>query len=132
MLRWLASDINFKLQNTGCHLSTRSRTIFPKYTERERKKAYMCSTKTAHPLSHSCFGLTIFMLYPKALANIMLIIFYNHQGTIMEIKSTRSFNAIPATIIRSVFNLHVSNLLCKMYCKYLCIFSFFFNHCRIF
>ena len=35
----------------------------------------------------------------------------------MEIRSTRSFNAIPA-MIRGVFNFYVSNLLCKMYCKY--------------
>ena len=45
----------------------------------------------------------------------------------MEIRSTRSFHAIPATIIRGVFNLHVSNLLFKMYCKYLIyIFIHFF------
>ena len=44
---------------------------------RERKKTYMCSTKTTHPFSYSCFGLTIFMLYPKAHTNIMFIIFHN-------------------------------------------------------
>ena len=54
----------------------------------------------------------------------------------MEIRSSRSFNAIPATIIRGAFNLCVSNLLCKMYCKYffihLVVFSFSFNHCKFF
>ena len=54
----------------------------------------------------------------------------------MEIRSTRSFNAIPATLIRGVFNLYLSNLLSKMYCKYffihLFIFSFSFNHCKFF
>ena len=117
--------------------STRSRTIFSKLY-RERKQTSMCSTKTAHPLSHSCFGLTIFMLYPKAHTNIMFMIFaITSKGTIVEIWSTRSLNAIPATIIRGVFNLYISNLLCKMYCKYLFIFSFiftffssFFNHCK--
>ena len=46
----------------------------------------------------------------------------------MEIRSTRSFNAIPATLIRGVFNLHISNLIWKIYCKYLIhafIYSFF-------
>ena len=32
----------------------------------------------------------------------------------MEIRSTRSFNAIPATLIRGVFNLYLANLLCEM------------------
>ena len=41
----------------------------------------------------------------------------------MEIRSTRSFNAIPATVIRGVFYLCISNLLSKMYCKYF-IYSF--------
>ena len=41
------------------------------------------------------------------------------KRTITEIRSTRSFNAIPATIIRVFFNLYISNLLCKMYCRYL-------------
>ena len=36
----------------------------------------------------------------------------------MEIRSTRFFNAIAATIIRGVFNLYLSNLLFKIYCKY--------------
>ena len=36
----------------------------------------------------------------------------------MEIRSIQSFNAIPATLIRGVFNWYVSNLLCKLYCKY--------------
>ena len=34
----------------------------------------------------------------------------------MEIRSTRSFNAIPATLIRGVFNSFLLNLLCKLYC----------------
>ena len=37
----------------------------------------------------------------------------------MEIKSTRSFNDIPATLIRGVFNLFLANLLCKLYCNIL-------------
>ena len=55
----------------------------------------------------------------------------------MKIRSTRSFNAIPATVIRGVFNLYISNLLFKMYCKY-SIYSFhlflafFFNYCKLF
>ena len=44
----------------------------------------------------------------------------------MEIRSTRSFNAIPATIIRGVFNLYISNLLFKMYCKYFLSFFIYF------
>ena len=28
-------------------------------TYRDRNQTYVCYTKTAHPLSHSCFGLTI-------------------------------------------------------------------------
>ena len=62
----------------------------------------------------------------------------------MEIRSTQSFNAIPATLIRGVFNLYL-NLLYKIYCKYsiylfiysfiylfilLFAFSFSFNHCN--
>ena len=53
----------------------------------------------------------------------------------MEIRSARSFNAIPATIIRGVFNLYISNLLCKMYCKYFnyfFIYFFLFDHCKFF
>ena len=53
-------------------------------------------------------------------------------GTIMEIRSTRYFNVIPATMIRGVFNLYISNLLGKMYCKYFnhfyINFFFFSNH----
>ena len=54
----------------------------------------------------------------------------------MEIRSTRSFNAIPATLIRGVFNLYL-NLLHKICCKYfihlfihLFALSFSFNHCN--
>ena len=47
----------------------------------------------------------------------------------MEIRSTRSFNAIPATIIRGVFSLYVSNLFRKMYCKY--FIYFFIYHLNI-
>ena len=36
----------------------------------------------------------------------------------MEIRSTRSFNAIPATLIRDAFNFYLTNLLCEFYCKY--------------
>ena len=52
----------------------------------------------------------------------------------MEIRSTRSFNAIPATLIRGVFNLYL-NLLYKIYCKYfiylfiylfICLFIYLF------
>ena len=46
----------------------------------------------------------------------------------MEIRSTRSFNAIPATFIRGVFNLYL-NLLYKIYCKhfiYFFIYSFIY------
>ena len=96
----------------------------------------MCSTKTAHPLSHSCLGLTIIIF-------IYIHIFFfaiTSKGTIMEIRSTRSFNAIPATLIKGVFNLYV-NLLYKVYCKYfiyssICLFIllfalyFSFNHCN--
>ena len=39
------------------------------------------------------------------------------KGTIMEIRSTRSFNAIPATLIRGVFKL-VFKLAYEIYCKY--------------
>ena len=34
----------------------------------------------------------------------------------MEIRSTQSFNAIPATLIRGAFNLYFK-LLFKIYCK---------------
>ena len=44
----------------------------------------------------------------------------------MKIRSTRSFNAIPATKIRGVFNMYISNLLCKMYRKYFIYFSLTF------
>ena len=44
----------------------------------------------------------------------------------MEIRSTRSFNAIPATIIRGVFNLYISILLFKMYCKCFIYFIYFY------
>ena len=54
----------------------------------------------------------------------------------MEIRSTRSFNAILATLTRGVFNLYL-NLLYKIYCKYLIYLfihlfalSFSFNHCN--
>ena len=42
----------------------------------------------------------------------------------MEIRSTRSFNAIPATLIRGVFNVYF-NLLFKIHCKYF-IYLFFY------
>ena len=54
------------------------------------------------------------------------------KRSIMEIMSTRSFNAIPATFIRGVFNVYLSNLLCKLYCKYFIYLFFFFYHCKIF
>ena len=74
--------------------------FFPKIY-RVWKKTYICSTKTAHPLSHSFLDLTIFMIYTKAHTNIMFIIFaITSKGTIMETRSTRSFNAILAAIIR--------------------------------
>ena len=41
----------------------------------------------------------------------------------MEIRSTRSFNAIPATLIRGVFNLYL-NLLMKYIVNILFIYSF--------
>ena len=69
----------------------------------------MCTTDTVHPLSHSCLGLTIIMLYPKAHSNTMFIQMYffsfaiTSKGTIMEIRSTGPFNAIAATLIRGVF-----------------------------
>ena len=44
----------------------------------EMPLACMCSTKTAHPLSYSCFGLTIFMIYTKSHTNIMFMIFCIH------------------------------------------------------
>ena len=54
----------------------------------------------------------------------------------MEIRSTRSFNVIPATIIRGVLTsiyqicylkFTVNNLLIFSF-----IFTFFFNHCKLF
>ena len=119
-------------------LSTKSRAIFSKIY-RERKGTYMCSPEATHPLSHSCVGLTIIMLYPKAHSNILYIYIsfaITSKGTIMEIRSTQSFNAIPATLIRGVFNLYL-NLLYEIYCKYfiylfihLFALSFSFNHCN--
>ena len=54
----------------------------------------------------------------------------------MEIRSTRSFNAIPATLFRGVFNLYL-NLLYKnivnilfIFFIYLLALSFSFNHCN--
>ena len=47
----------------------------------------------------------------------------------MEIRSTRSFNAIPAAMIRGVLNLYISNLLCKMYCKCFNYFFIYFFRC---
>ena len=44
----------------------------------------------------------------------------------MEIMSTRSFNAIPATLIRGVFNLYL-NLLMKCIVNILFIYSFIFS-----
>ena len=44
----------------------------------------------------------------------------------MEIRSTRSFNAIHATIIRGVFNFYISNLQCKVYVNILFIFVIYF------
>ena len=43
------------------------------------------------------------------------------KGTIMKIKSTRSFNVIPAAIIRIFLKLYLSNLLCKLSCVPLAI-----------
>ena len=54
----------------------------------------------------------------------------------MEIRSTQSFNAIPATIIRGVFNLYISIVYVKCIVNILFIFSFIFsflfNHCKFF
>ena len=50
------------------------------------------------------------------------------NGAITEIRSTRSFDVIRALSIRVFFNLYLTNLLCKMYCKcsiYLSILPFF-------
>ena len=35
---------------------------------------------------------------------IIIIFTTTSKGTIMEIRSTRSFNAIPSTLIRGIFN----------------------------
>ena len=65
--------------------------FFPKYTERGKTHYTVCSTRTAHPLSYSCFSLTIFMIYTKAHSNLKFIICFNHlycKRTIMEIRSS--------------------------------------------
>ena len=74
------------------------------------------------------------MLYPKGHKIIISIMFATtSKGTIMEVRSTRSFNAIPATLIRGAFNLYLSNLLRKLYCKYFIYLSILlFYHCKIF
>ena len=36
----------------------------------------------------------------------------------MEIRTNQSFNAIPVILIRVVFNLYLSSLLCKLYFNY--------------
>ena len=46
----------------------------------------------------------------------------------MEIKSTRNFNA---TIIRGVFNLFLSALLCVLHCNYYTNI-YYINHCKYF
>ena len=40
----------------------------------------------------------------------------------MEIRSTRSFDVVLVNMIRGTVNLYLSNLLCKLYCKYLIYF----------
>ena len=55
------------------------------------------------------------------------------KGIIMEIRSLRSFSAIPATLIKGVFNLYLTNLLCKLYCKYFVyLFALPSYHCKFF
>ena len=54
---------------------------------------------------------------------IILKLTYFLPWTIMEIRSTRSFNAIPGTLIRGVFNLYL-NLLMKYIVNILSIHSF--------
>ena len=122
-------------------LSTKSRTFFFKIY-RERKQTYMCSTKTARPLSHivsqlnsgytvskSAFQYNVYM-YLYILYTLQSPLNVPHYGPplwtpIMEIRSTRSFNAIPATLIRGVFNLYL-NLLIKYIVNTLFIYLFFY------
>ena len=67
------------------------------------------------------------MLDPRAHKIVMFIIFATtSKGTIMEIRSTRSCNVIPATLIRGVLNMYISNLLFKLNCKYF-LYSFIYS-----
>ena len=51
----------------------------------------------------------------------------------MEIRSTRSFHAIPVALIRAVFNLYLSKLPCKLFCLFHFInYISFFDHCKYF
>ena len=61
----------------------------------------------------------------EGIQGITLSVYF--KGASMEIKSAQSFNAIPAISIRGVFNLYLSNLQCKLYCKY---FISFIEHCK--
>ena len=67
------------------------------------------------------------MLYPKDIkVGITFMIFATtSKGSIMEIRWIRSFNVIPANIIRGAFNLHLSTLLCKLYCDISFIYLLF-------
>ena len=74
---WNSLSSDLKSTNSINSLNTRSRKIFSKIY-RERKKTYMGSTKTAHPPSLLCFGLTKFLIYTKAHTIMFIIFFYNH------------------------------------------------------
>ena len=70
--------------------------------QREEKDMYVLYYNRASSLTFMCLPYHIYDLYKSTYKYNVAI---TSKGTIMEIRSTRSFNAIPATIIRGVFNL---------------------------
>ena len=105
--------------------------FFHQYTE--RRNGQICVLLKQNILSYiHDFALPKSSIYPKAPKIIMFIIFATtSKETIMKVRLTRSFNAIPATLIRDVFNLYLSNMLCKLYYKYfIYLFILLFDHCK--
>ena len=75
---WNSLSSDLKSTNSINSFKHKIKDNFFQNIQREEKDIYICSTKTAHPLSYSCFSLTIFMIYTKAHSNLMFIICFNH------------------------------------------------------
>ena len=101
---WNSLSSDFRPTDNINSFKHKIKSNFLQNVQRDWKTVCMCCTKTTLRLSHSWFGLTKLCFCQKHIKISYLLSFaITYKGTIMEIKSTRPFNAIPANIIRGVF-----------------------------